>query len=199
MLPGPKKSFDDFDPDWYSERGNDICIFLFTSIFITNSEELVGYLNVLLKRCWDRSFKLSLKKDPEDPEDDEPNTKKKIQSELEELYIGDEFKGDEAFSRMMSTLFVMIMYSSGMPLLYPMAMLFFAITYLVNKMLIFKYFQTLANLTRTIPLFSIKFLRFGLMIHMILSAFMLTNPIIFSTFVNQNPEPLGFNPVEKIN
>ena len=48
----------------------------------------------MLTRLFDRGFKMNLKKDPEDEEDDEPNTKKKIQDELEELYMGEEFEGD---------------------------------------------------------------------------------------------------------
>jgi len=36
---------------------------------------------------------MNLKKDPDDPDDDEPNTKLKLQSELEELYKGEEFEG----------------------------------------------------------------------------------------------------------
>jgi hypothetical protein len=37
----------------------------------------------LLKRWLDRGLKFNLKKDPEDEDDDEPNSKKKTQVELE--------------------------------------------------------------------------------------------------------------------
>mmetsp|Transcript_4428 Transcript_4428/g.6507 ORF Transcript_4428/g.6507 Transcript_4428/m.6507 type:complete len:201 (+) Transcript_4428:5370-5972(+) len=169
-------TYDDFNPDWYMDTGNAICVFLFTSSFITNIQDLRMFLQAMLRRLWDRGFKMNLKKDPEDEEDDEPNTKLKIQDDLEELYLGEEFEGDQAFSRMMSTLFVLVLYSSGMPFLYPIGFIFFWTTYMVNKLMIIQFYQKMVTLTRTIPQFSMQFLKFGLIIHMIGSLVMLTNP-----------------------
>jgi hypothetical protein len=47
-----------------------------------------------------------MKLDPEDNDDDAPNSKIKIQADLEFLYTGKEFEGEKAYSRMMSTLMV---------------------------------------------------------------------------------------------
>ena len=52
---------------------------------------------------------------------------------------------------MMSTIFVLILYSSGMPVLYPIGFIFFWTTYMVNKLLIIKFYQKMVTLTRTIP------------------------------------------------
>ena len=87
-------TYDDFNPDWYMDIGNSICVFLFTSSFISNFSDLRLFSTAMLKRLFDRGFKMNLKKDPEDEEDDDPNTKKKIQDELEDLYMGEEFEGD---------------------------------------------------------------------------------------------------------
>ena len=44
-----------------------------------------------MNRFKDRSFKMSLKQDPEDEDDDVPNSRIKIQADLEKLYTGKEF------------------------------------------------------------------------------------------------------------
>ena len=72
---------------------------------------------------------MNLKKDPEDEDDDEPNTREKVQADLEKLYMGQIFKGEKAYSRMMSTLFVILLYSSGMPIIYVAGSVFYAVTY----------------------------------------------------------------------
>jgi len=41
---------------------------------------------------------------------------------------------------MMSTLFVVLFYSSGMPVLYLLAGLFFTFTFFVNKLLFLRYY-----------------------------------------------------------
>lgn len=82
---------------------------------------------------------------------------------------------------MMSTLFVVLMYGSGMPIMYVAATVFFSATYFVNKYLIIRHYKKSSTLSRTVPLFSMKMFKYGLFIHMINSSFMLTNPQIFKT------------------
>ena len=81
-----------------------------------------------------------MKKDLEDEDDDEPNTKINIQKDLNELYTGGNFDGAGVFSRIMSTLMVLLSYSSGMPVLYIIGAIFFLFTYIVNKAVLFKYY-----------------------------------------------------------
>ena len=59
------------------------------------------------------------------------------QDDLETLYKGDIFEGDKTISRMTSTLLICLTFSSGMPILYFLAFLFFAVTYLINKVMLF--------------------------------------------------------------
>ena len=124
---------------------------------------------------------MNLKKDPEDEDDDDPNTRKKVQSDLESLYTGLPFKGEKAYSRMMSTFFVIITYSSGMPVLYLVGIIFFIMTYAMNKLLLFKFYQKSLTLNRVVPLKSMEFLSTGIFMHMIIGCFMLTNPDMFRT------------------
>ena len=60
------------------DTGQNICLFLFTSIFISNIREFNVYITVLVKRLYDRGFRLGLKVDPDDEYDDQIYTKKKV-------------------------------------------------------------------------------------------------------------------------
>ena len=90
---------------------------------------------------------------------------------------------------MMSTLMVLLTYSSGMPVLYFVGTVFFFMTYYVNKIVLFKYYQKSLDLNRVVPLYSMKFLNLILLIHIICGCFMLTNPTLFTS---HNPSGVGF-------
>jgi hypothetical protein len=62
--------------------------------------------------------------------------------------------GEKTFSRMMSTLLVVVCYSSGLPVLYIVGSVFFSATYMVNKLMIMKFYQKTLTLNRVVPLFS---------------------------------------------
>jgi hypothetical protein len=132
-------------------------------------------------RLKDRGFKPNLKKDLEDEDDDEPNSKINIQKDLNELYTGECFEGAGTFSRIMSTLLVLLSYSSGMPVLYIIGAVFFLFTYQVNKIVLYKYYQKSLDLNRVVPQYSMEFLNLCLFLHIIIGGFMITNPDLFAT------------------
>ena len=183
-----------FTPEWYMTTGKAICFFVFTSAFVSNIGELWNYMSALCRRVFDRRGRSDLKKDPEDEDDDDPNTRIKVQHELEALYTGPAFRGERAYSRMMSTLFVIMMYSSGMPLLYAIGIVFYTVTYLLHKLLIIKFFKKSTTSTRTIPMAAVQFLKIGLICHMICAAFMLTNPTIFEVREDMSNPHIAFSP-----
>ena len=123
----------------------------------------------------------NLKRDLEDEDDDEVNSKCANQAEAEALYTGGTFAGEKTFSRMMSTLLVVVSYSGGMPVLYLVGALFFGVTYLVNKVVLFKFYQKSLTLNRVVPQFSMQFLSVSLGLHVLFGCFMLTNPGLFET------------------
>ena len=77
-----KKMYMGFEARWYGNVGQDLCTTIFLSALATNIPEVTGYLKVELKRLFDRGFKPNLKKDLEDEDDDEPNSKLKLQEDL---------------------------------------------------------------------------------------------------------------------
>lgn len=97
------------------------------------------------------------------------------------MYTGEIFEGGRNFSRMMSTLMVLLTYSSGMPVLYVVGAIFFFMTYLANKVVLFKFYQKSLDLNRVVPQYSMQFLNFILFIHITSGCFMLTNPSLFAS------------------
>lgn len=85
-------------------------------------------------------------------------------------------------SRIMSTLFVLVFFSSGMPVMYMLGTIFFTLTYLINKVLFLKYYQrTDTTLSREIPLFSTWILPLAIMIKLICGIQMYADPDIFNS------------------
>ena len=82
---------------------------------------------------------------------------------------------------MMSTLFVILMYCSGMPIVYLNGFIFFFVTYIIKKYLIINFYQKSRTLNRSIPMFSVSYLKYGIALHICIGIFMLTNKEGFET------------------
>ena len=78
-------------------------------------------------------------------------------------------------------MFVILLFGSGMPVLYPIGVFYYSVTYIVNKTLILNFFKRTRTMNRTIPTYTMQLLMLGLVVHMIGAAFMLTNPHPFKT------------------
>jgi hypothetical protein len=178
-----KITYSMFESYWYFDVGKVICIALSMSIFTSNIFEFFGYLKVALFRLIDRSFKSTLKKNPHDEDDDEPNTKKKNQIDLQKLYEGEEFQVEKSMGRMTSTFIVILIFSSGMPILYLIGIVFFFVTYINEKLLLFKYYKKTENkLNKDIPMYTVNLLRKILFAKILFGVAMLTDPQIFEAF-----------------
>lgn len=64
------------------------------------------------------------------------------QRELNELYLGPNFFLSYRSAQLLMTLFVTMLYSAGLPALYPIACAMFATQYYVDKFLFFNYYRT---------------------------------------------------------
>lgn len=184
-----KKNFEGFSSDWYMEIGNAICIFIFASAFLNNIMHVLQYITTGVRRIQDRRFKSNIKSEPEDPDDDTPNTKIKVQEDLEKLYTGNEFQGEKSYSRMMSTVFVILLFSSGMPILYFIGSIFFTITYLIEKFLLINFYRRSRTLTRVVPEFSMKTFKYAILFHLAIACVMFTDPEIYKV---QKPDEDAF-------
>ena len=74
---------------------------------------------------------MHLKKNPDKDECQEVLTRQKNQADLEKMYTTKMFEGQKSYSRMVSVVYVILIYSSGMPILYYVGLIFCTITYFV--------------------------------------------------------------------
>jgi hypothetical protein len=66
-------------------------------------------------------------------------------------------------------------YSSGLPILYPFAAIFFAVLYAVYKFLLLKYYAKTTKFNEELPMISIAYIKVALVIHMVFTVFMISN------------------------
>jgi hypothetical protein len=66
------------------------------------------------------------------------------------------------------------MYSSGLPILYPVGCIFYFVYYWVYKFLLLKYYRKTKS-NGKIALYSTGFIKYGLLLHMVIAASMFSN------------------------
>jgi len=67
------------------------------------------------------------------------------------------------------------MFSTGMPLLYPFAMVFYFVLFWVYKLLLLKYYQTTNRFNEQLPIYATEYMKIGVFIHLFIGALMLSN------------------------
>jgi hypothetical protein len=77
-----------------------------------------------IKRCRDRGCRCSRR-----------HTRKLLQEDYEEINTGAEFLIEFRYSQVLSTLYIVFMYSTGLPILYVVAVATFFLTYWTDKLL----------------------------------------------------------------
>lgn len=122
-----------------------------------------------LKKCCDRSCRL-----------DKRNTKQLLQTDYENLYIGPEFLIEVRYSQVLTSFFILMIYSSGMPLLYLVGVVQFCTMYWVDKFLFVRvyrkppsYGMELASIARSVIVYAI-------ILHLCFGFYMFSNSAIFT-------------------
>jgi hypothetical protein len=64
------------------------------------------------------------------------------QEDLLRLYLGDNLLLDERYAQMLTTVYFSMMYSTGIPLLIPIAMVLFVMMYWVDKYMFCRVYKT---------------------------------------------------------
>ena len=64
-----------FNSAWYLSIGKKLCFTIFMSSLLSNMNEVKQLIEISLQRFIDRGYKIEIKKDLEDEDDDEPNSK----------------------------------------------------------------------------------------------------------------------------
>lgn len=94
------------------------------NIFSPHISNLFSEIVAILIRFKDRKWKKSKK-----------YTSKLLQEDYEDLYTGAEFLMEFRYAQILNMIWMVMMYSSGMPILYVVAVLSFIFTYFFDKLL----------------------------------------------------------------
>ena len=125
------------------------------------------------KRCYDRRCSLDLKK-----------TRKLAQWDYEDVNTGNEFMLEFRYSNILSILAVIFMYSSSMPILYVFGMVYFFITYWIDKVLLFRYYKKPVMFDSYIARKSLSWFKYILLLHCLGFLIMFSNseiiPLVMS-------------------
>lgn len=85
--------------------------------------------------------------------------------DYENLYLGPDFPIGARYSQILTTIFIILIYSSGMPLLYICTFAYFLVTYWVDKVLILRFYRKPPHIDLYISRFFSILILFGVILH----------------------------------
>lgn len=182
-----KGDFTDFSVEWYKQIGATLSMTMLINTVSPHVSKIGMALVASLKRCMDRGCRLSYKPD-EAKGETELRTKKVLQQDVESLYIGEEIASFYVYAQFFTTLWSVLTYSSGLPVLYPVAFINYLILYWVYKILLIKYYRKTVSFNQDLPNFSIYFFKVGIVFHIIMGAFIFTNKNILRSNIAEEFE-----------
>lgn len=122
-----------------------------------------------VKRCRDRSCTCNKKR-----------TRQLVQEDYEEINLGSEFLLEFHYSALLTTIFMIFMYSSGLPLLYFIAFLSFFFTYWFDKLFLLSWHRKPPAYTLHLSSKTRAILKFCLIPHFFIGLYMYTNSTIIT-------------------
>lgn len=162
--------YTDFSVKWYSNVGKTLCMTLMINIFSPHASKLSLPFLKFFFRWADRGYSSTFRVG-----ENGVNTKKYLQDELNTLYTGDQISGHYVYAQNYTYLWCVLMFSTGMPILYPFAVIFYFGLYWVYKLLLTKFYQKTTKFNYNLPIYTTQFIKIGVFFHIIVGAFMVTN------------------------
>ncbi|GMH83627.1 hypothetical protein TrVE_jg11384 [Triparma verrucosa] len=162
--------YDDFGEVWYLEIGVPIIMTMIINMISPHVSTFVTWILKRYKQWKDRSFS-----------SDHGITKMVTQNDLELMYTGPEFLLYERYASLLNTLFVCLMFSSGMPVLIPICFLTFWSYYWVDKFMLFRFFSLPPRLDASLAQQVSSILPYSVLLHLSFGMWMMSNDDFFTT------------------
>ena len=156
--------YEEFSVMWYRLIGSVLLIQISLMIFTTNGANFAIQLLQSCKRCKDRSCRCRAN-----------STKQLSQQDYEELNFGSLPFMEYKYSNLLTVLFVTMMYSSGMPILYFISTVFFLATYWTEKVMFFYFYRKPENLDENLAKRTLGWFKYALFAHMVMGLLMYSN------------------------
>ncbi|KAH9259587.1 hypothetical protein BASA81_002009 [Batrachochytrium salamandrivorans] len=150
--------FGDFVPDWYPSVGTNIVLTMTLNSF---TPQLFPFIRYSLHKSRQRTHVAY------------------SQRELNEMYLGDTFLLSYRTAQISMTVFVTLLYSSGMPCLYPIACGTFMVTYYSDKFLLLHYYRTPPAYSERLALWFSDLMPYAIMFHLGFAVWMFSTEGIF--------------------
>lgn len=154
----------DATPMFFGKIGTKIVITMILMLFTIHGANLAFAGCCALKRKHDRGFT-----------SDEHRTKTLTQFDYEDMNTGIEFSIDYRYANLLTWLFVVMIYGTGMPILYPIGALNFFIGYWVDKYLLLNHYRKPPMYTSFIILSVITWFRWALLFRFAISIWTFSN------------------------
>ena len=160
--------YSDFTPDWYSNIGAIITLTLIFNISFPIIELFMAYIFRCFKKCWDtRCCNIP--------------TSRQTKKEYIEYYNDEVYPIGQRYAYLMATFFVSMSFCGIIPLLVPVTAISIFLLYNVDKILIFRHYQTPQNYTPTLHKAFIVVLYLSIISHCALTAYFLSQSNLIAT------------------
>ncbi len=155
------QGYRDFVADWYSDVGVQILL-----IMMLNTLAPHGF--VAIELAWVHCVRRN-------PRCSKPSS----QRELNDWHTGPEFRAHYRYAQNLMTVFVTMLYGPGLPLLYPLAALSFAVYLWVDKYLLLRYFKTPPRMDGKLARKASAFMLWAVVPNLVFAVWMYSTPAFF--------------------
>ena len=156
--------YDDFTSGWYMNVGTKIIMTMIIELPIPHFFPFAMLTYFKFMRKLDRSWTT-----------DERNSKKVLQEDYEDLYIGPEFVFDYRLGQIVAFTWVSFMYNIGMPVLFLIGAINFFMMYWIDKWLLLRFHKTPRNYDEKTINFSLKYMKVAFLFHAVIGYLMISN------------------------
>ncbi|CAI2368472.1 unnamed protein product [Moneuplotes crassus] len=162
--------YKDFTTDWYRQIGVSIILTMLFGIFSPHLANSMFWIAGAFFRWKDRYFTCNKKR-----------TKQLFQADYEQMYMGPELLFEYRYSTMLTTVYVSLMFGTGMPILYSIAFFAFFMSYWVDKWTLLRIYQTPPRYDKDLNKTVREWINLAVILHFLFSFWMFSNSIIFGT------------------
>ena len=113
-----------------------------------------------------------------------PHTKKQNISDYRELYQGDDFEFEAQYAKILTYCYVCLLYSSGIPLLYPITLFLLCLQYCMDKWYIVRHCRKPDNNLQKLPKAVRNFMFPMILFHTIFAIWSYSHSAIFDSLQN---------------
>jgi hypothetical protein len=164
----------DFSVSWYATGGSQLIIVMLGTIISPHIAPIMRYRSGIAKMVRVNENEDLLRGETEEVEFF-------TQDSLNTAFLGPEFHMDLRYAQLLVNFFICFMYMTGMPILTWIGFLCFFTQYWVDKFLFCNFYRTPPQYSDTMGKMSTNYIGFSIIVHLLLSIWMLGNRAIFES------------------